>query len=1632
MTRGKKILAITGASLGGLILVVAIASYAILQSSWFANYVKDKIISEAQTATGGTVEIGRFDVDMNHLTIRIYDFVLHGTEAKTDSPLLRVKMLELHLRLFSGIAHLIDLSYLGIQQPQVNLISYADGKTNIPEPKNPSPSSNSNPLKTVVDLKIGQFNLYQGLIAFNQQSSKFEAHGDNLRVLLDYNAATPGYQGSLAFDPLTLRSENGPPLVWHVNIPVSIQSTALRVTNATLETSRSKIVLNASLEGEKQNVVNAKLNANLQLDELARSLQLPIHPEAAGAPKTVSAELAIYMDQQQKTMRVDTAHLGLGQTTFQLAGTVQSPSNPNAAAEFNGNLALAQLEPLLGVSTPKAGGDVLLNGSAKLDASNNYNVNGTINSRNLAITEGTTHLSDVKLYTPFHVDPYLISLDGLQLSVLGGSLNAKVFVEKMTQLSVEGSLRNFSIPLLAGVATGKHLGYDGVISGSLRADGNLKAKGTSGYSAQARLTITPGRNGVPVSGHLNAGYSGARDTVDLLNCDLTLPHSSLTLNGPLNKDLKISLVSRNLNDFLPAANFGAKQPETSLPVTLTGGEAKLDADIVGSLSNPQIKAHAAIDHFSAEKHPFDLLALDVSANPKSARVQNGVLTSGSLQASFDLGIGLRKWSPVPSSPLVANVSLRNGTLPQLLSLAGENLPVTGDVTADVHINGTYGNPLGSAVLQVSNGVAYDQPFSRVYANVNLADRSITLQPLEIASSAGTVDVTGTYQHPEDSFLTGSAVVNVTSPKPLDLSQVKMLQEKSPGSAGIIRINANVAATVQKDAAGEKVDVSNVSADVSARGLEVQKQAAGDLTLTAQTQNRVVTYQVASNFAGSDVHVDGRTHLQTDYPTDATFAIHNLGLSKVLRIAGESSVPVRGMLTADGHVNGTLKEPNADLSFSFAHGLVYQEPIDRLAGSVTYSNTSINIPQIALDIPAGSVTVKGSYQHPADNLMAGSLNLNVASTEMDLTKVEHVHAAEPTLAGTVRLALDVAARSTDVNGKESVLVSRLNANIATNELQLQHRDLGRAELVANTNGSNLNYHFDSDIAKSQIHLTGQSQLSGNYPTRASLTFSNIRYSNLAPFLSAEAGPQPSFEALVEGNASADGPVLDPKGLEAKLTLTRLAVSNTATPSPTGGPTAKPLTVENEGPVLLTYHNQTVDVQQFKLRGPATKVDVAGTVDLKDQNSPINVTASANLDLGILQRLSPDFFSSGAVTMDAAVHGSFSQPLVNGKLQLQNANVNYLGFPNGLSNGNGTILLTGTGAVIQHLTGQSGGGTITVTGFAGWTGRAVTYDVKASASRVRFRQSGISATANATITVVGNTNRSLVTGDVLVNRIAYGSSGDAGSILSTFASTPPSVPSAPSPFLTGMRLSIHVTTAPDLRVVTTYADKLNIQANLTVRGTAATPGILGRVTVTEGQLEFFGNTYTVNTGTINFYSATSIQPVVNFSLQTLAQGVNVTLGVAGPINNLQLTYRSDPPLTFQQIVQLLATNTTPSDPNIAASQPMPPNQSFTQMGESAVLGQAIADPLASRVQRVFGLSEFKIDPSVAGNNGQPSARVTLQQKIANNLIFTYITDVTQSNDEIIRIEWDLTPKLSAVGLRDFNGNVSLEMFYKFSKR
>ena len=741
---------------------------------------------------------------------------------------------------------------------------------------------------------------------------------------------------------------------------------------------------------------------------------------------------------------------------------------------------------------------------------------------------------------------------------------------------------------------------------------------------------------------------------------------------------------------------------------------------------------------------------------------------------------------LPRSEVAANLTMRNGDLADLLSLADESIPASGQVTADVHINGTYGDPLGGANLQVLNGSAYDQPFDRLSANVNLADELVRLSTLELNAAGGSVNASGTFRHPRESMSVGHAEFHITTNN-VQLANIVPLQRQNAGVAGSIRLTADAAADLRKVKDQTELAVSNVNADFTARALRVQNQDAGNLSGIARTNNGVVTYTVNSNFAGSKIEVNGQTSLAKNYATTANAAIDNLSVEKALKIVGQADVPARGNLSAHAHVNGTLQAPEANASFVLDAANLYEEPINRLAGSVRYTDTAIDIPSINLDVPAGGVKLHGLYKHASGNLNSGSGDFHIDSSDIQLAKIVHAQQAEPGLTGVLHLAADLSAGVRDQNGNPMLLVSNLNADLSAKSLAINKRELGEASFAAKTTGSKLDFHVDSNIANSQIHGSGESQLTGEYVTRADLKFSNISYSNLAPFIAPETAAPSGFDALLEGRASVNGPILNTDNLSARLEIDRFDVKTSPRNSPTGAPPQQSVDFQNDGPLVVTLGHSVVRVNQFRIHGPKTNVAAAGEIKLKDEEAPLGLNLTADADLGVLQDVSRDFFSSGNVALNATIHGTFNRPLVNGSVALKNVNINYAESPNGLSNGNGVILLNGNTATIQSLTGESGGGKINVTGFVGLTTSVLSYNLRASATKVRTRYSGISVTSNANITLIGNSRRSLLGGTVTIQRIAYSSSSDAGSILST-ASTPPSTPTAPSPLLTGMRLAI----------------------------------------------------------------------------------------------------------------------------------------------------------------------------------------------------------------------------------------------------
>jgi translocation and assembly module TamB len=1582
--------------LAALILLVLTATILTVRTDWFRNYVKQKIITATEDGTGGKVDIGSFDFAWTRLRAVVTDFVIHGNEPAGSDPFVRASRVELDLRLFTSVTHPFELAYLGVDKPAVNILVFADGHTNIPTPKQKS-TSDKTTVETVVDLAVGHFELTNGLIKFNSQQQPLDVKGNNLRAQLFYKIAERGYRGQISLQPIYGVAGRNTPVTITVNLPIAIQRDRIEFQNARIYTGPSEILINGSMQNLRNPKTAARINGHVALADLKNLGHLPLTLNARNLPSTVDIDANATV--ADNLIQVTGLRMGLGHSTIEASGTLKDPTG-KGSLQFKSDLALGELGRLANLAE-RPDGRALLNGTATLDANQNYQVAGNLTARDLSFQQGNQRISHVNLISAVRLDPHNLDLKGLRLSAFGGEFAGNASLVDFARFKLDGALHHLDLETMASALGQKDLPYSGAASGPVEAAGDLKAPGTKSIVANAHLAIAPGRKGIPVSGRLNANYNGATDNINVSDSYIALPHTRVTLNGSLNNRLNVSLLSRELSD-LPA-----------MAVKLNGGEANFAGVVTGSLTSPRIAGHLAVTRFSAEGRQFDALAADVTASSSAAAVTNGSLTRSAMQTQFTAAIGLKDWNPTPNQRLSADASLQNGDLADILAMAGQpSAGYSGALNMTAHVTGTVGNPTGTANLQAQNGTVQGEPFDRIEAQVNMADQLITIPAAYMTAGPARINMTAEYQHPRDSLTTGRVHAHVQSNQ-VELAQFHSLQKQWPNTAGQLQLQADVIGNLKES----DFQLTSVNADTSAHNLRFQAQNYGDFTATARTSGQTVTYNVVSDFAGSNIRVNGNTQLVRGYPTTADATLSKLPIERLLVIAKRTDIPAKGNLSGAAHVSGTLDKPEGSVDLDLANAVVYDEPLDHVRAKVTYLAQSVDVPQLEIASGPSRIDLTAHYDHPTGNLQSGSLQFKVNSSKIDLTRIRNLQKVRPGLGGVLQIAGNGSAGIRETDPK--VLFRDLNANVSATSIASKGKSFSDLTLVANTASGRLNFTLNSNLANAAIQGHGTAELSGDYPVNAQVAFSNVAWTRVRELI--DVGPS-DFEALTDGQVTVTGPVLKTANLNGSVQLTRLQLSTI----PAAGRTIKPILIQNQGPIAASLQQGLAKIDSLHLTGPQTDIQATGSFSLKDQ--ALNASVNANTNLGLLQSFDRDVTSSGSIVLAASVRGTTAQPLVNGRLELHDASVNYSTIPNGISNANGVVTFNGNSASVRNLTAQSGGGTVTIGGYAAFTD-VLRMGLRVNASNVRVRlEQGVSIVADANLNLTGTTEGSVASGTVTVQQVTYNPKSDFASLLSR-AAPPVQAPATPSPLLDNMKLDIRVRTSDAMAVQASLAQNLQSDADLRIRGMASQPGVLGRVTISEGQLVFFGSTYTVNTGTISFYNPTRIEPVLNISLETKAKGVDVALTVTGPIDNMKLSYTSDPPLQFQEIVGLLASGKTPtSDPTLLANQPSTPPQSFQQMGESALVSKALADPVSSQLQRVFGVSQLKVDPTFTSGSELPQARLTLQQQISSNVTFTYVTALNDPNTQIIRAEWAFNQQWSAIATRDQYGIFSVNFFYK----
>ena len=727
-----------------------------------------------------------------------------------------------------------------------------------------------------------------------------------------------------------------------------------------------------------------------------------------------------------------------------------------------------------------------------------------------------------------------------------------------------------------------------------------------------------------------------------------------------------------------------------------------------------------------------------------------------------------------------------------------------------------------------------------------------------------------------------------------------------------------------------------------------------------------------------------------FDTNSVLHMHlragKVGLDDLLPLTGQN-LPLTGVLDAQLQLDGPVNTLSGSGWVELDGGSVYGEPIARFRAQGTVANQVIKLASISVSDAAGKIAATGSF-----DLKSRRFQVDAHGSNIDVARIEWLR--HQGLEATGKLGFSV-------TGSGTLDDPRLEGHATLSTLVLSGEPLGDLEVAAHTANRSVTYDATTRLEGAELNLHGQTALYGDYATQSRLEFSRF---NIGALLKMAHVESISGESSLAGTVTVEGPLARPEQLRGEASLQQLAV------------TIAGVRLESQGGAHATLANARINLDPLHVTGENTDLRAQGSLALKDKQQ-LDFAASGSINLKLAETLDPDLTASGTTSFQVEAHGPLKNPGFQGRIDFQNGSLSLEDIPNGLSQLHGTLEFNQNRLEVKSLTAMSGGGLLSVTGYLAYQhGIYADLSVTGKGIRIRYPQ-GVSSLADATLRLQGPQTNLLLSGDVLITRFSVSPDLDIAALaaqasaIQTFA--PPDAPS------NHIRLDVHVVSSPQLNFQNAYA-KLGGNVDLRLRGTVASPSLLGRVSITEGSATIAGTRYELQSGDIFFTNPVRIEPSIDLNATARVEDYDITLGLHGTPEKLAVTYRSDPPLPEADVVALLALGRTGNQQRLYTQQQ---EQSLANPTTDALLGGALNASVSSRVQKLFGAGSVKVDPNYLGALGNSTSRIIVEEQLSRYVTLTYATDVDTTGQQLLQAEIAINRHVSLVVARDESGVFSM---------
>ncbi|MGA8222858.1 MAG: translocation/assembly module TamB domain-containing protein [Candidatus Acidiferrales bacterium] len=709
-------------------------------------------------------------------------------------------------------------------------------------------------------------------------------------------------------------------------------------------------------------------------------------------------------------------------------------------------------------------------------------------------------------------------------------------------------------------------------------------------------------------------------------------------------------------------------------------------------------------------------------------------------------------------------------------------------------------------------------------------------------------------------------------------------------------------------------------------------------------------------------------------------------------------PVMGFMSGTFRGSGTRTAPIIDANFAFDNIEFEGYHFDQLAGRLHLSHDEYRLSGFELRRDTGRVSGDILY-HPLELEAV----FDVSGTGIPLEKFSALQS--PALPVSGRLEFDL-------RGSGPIFAPKAQGDLRLVNLQIGSDLAGDFHGGFTSDGQTLRVSLGSELSKGSLQGQIALGLTGDKPISGSLT---VKQFDMDAFIIAGLHlKQLTGHSSVDGVFTIGGALRQPDTIELKADIAKISFNYDL------------VQLENTDPIQLIYRRNEVRIEQAHLQGPNTDFKITGSARF-DRDRPLHFGLAGAVNLRFINRIVPDLEAQGKADVNVSVEGNMSRPRITGRVGVNDASMSYSDFPVGLSHVNGDFVFDRSRLLFDRVTAQAGGGQLTLTGSVSYGEGPLRYEINAATSTLRIRYpAGMSWLAAGTLQLAGTSEAAILSGRVEVKRLLMAEGVDVASIFAAAADTS-TVSASSSPFLRNLSFDVAGSTGPGARIEWTGA-QLDIDGDVRLRGTWDRPILLGHIHLLGGQMAFRGNNFTLTRGDINFSNPFQLDPELNVEATALISQYQVTINFSGRTSKLSLSYRSDPPLPDADIVALLAIGSTGEESALRSQ-----SSSSQNYGATALLSEAISSGLGGRIEHLFGISHFRVDPFLSGTatESNAAARVTIEQQVTRDLTVIYSTNAATSNQyQLIQVEYAVRRDLSVIFLRDINGTYAFEV--KFIKR